>query len=138
MKTIITYGTFDLLHYGHIRLLKRAKLLGDRLVVGLSTDEFNSKKGKKCVRSFKERKEVLEAIEDVNLVFEEKEWEQKIEDIKRFDADIFIMGNDWSGKFDYLEKYCTVIYVPRTEGISTTQIKEELSFAEKKINENGL
>ncbi len=126
MKKVITYGTYDLLHYGHINLLQRAKAMGDYLIVGLSTDEFNSLKGKKCYFSFNERKKMLEALRCVDLVIEENSWEQKISDVKEFKVDVFVMGDDWKGKFDFLKDYCEVVYLPRTPEISTTQIKKDL------------
>ncbi|WP_303016416.1 glycerol-3-phosphate cytidylyltransferase [Holdemania massiliensis] len=126
MKRILTYGTYDLLHWGHIRLLKRAKQLGDYLIVGLSTDEFNAIKGKKAYHSYEERKMMLEAIRYVDLVIPENEWGQKAKDIQEYHADAFVMGDDWEGKFDELKAYCEVVYLPRTEGISTTKIKEDL------------
>lgn len=127
MKKIITYGTFDLLHYGHINLLQRAKELGDYLIVSLSTDEFNwNQKQKKSYFSYEERKRLLEAIRYVDLVIPEENWEQKISDIQEFKADIFVMGDDWKGKFDYLKEYCQVVYLPRTPEISSTQIKQDL------------
>lgn len=127
MKKVITYGTFDLLHYGHINLLRRAKELGDYLIVALSTDEFNwNQKHKKCYFSYEERKQLLEAIRYVDLVIPEECWEQKSEDIKEFKIDTFVMGNDWEGKFDFLKDYCDVVYLPRTPDISTTQIKDDL------------
>ena len=121
MKRVITYGTYDLLHWGHIRLLKRAKELGDYLIVALSTDEFNAIKGKKAYHNYEERKMMLEAIRYVDLVIPENNWDQKINDIKEYHADIFVMGDDWEGKFDELKEYCEVVYLPRTEGISTTK-----------------
>ncbi|MBR2213467.1 MAG: glycerol-3-phosphate cytidylyltransferase [Eubacterium sp.] len=128
MKKVITYGTFDMLHYGHINLLRRAKELGDYLVVVLSTDEFNwNMKQKKCYFTYEERKMVLEAIKYVDEVLPENNWEQKIDDVKDNDIDVFVMGNDWEGKFDFLKDYCEVVYLPRTEGISTTQIKDDLN-----------
>lgn len=127
MKKVITYGTFDLLHYGHINLLQRAKAMGDYLVVGLSTDEFNAQKGKQCYFSFAERKKMLEALRCVDLVIPEICWEQKASDIKEFKIDTFVMGDDWRGKFDFLQEFCEVIYLPRTPEISTTQIKQELA-----------
>ena len=128
MKKVITYGTFDMLHYGHINLLRRAKELGDYLVVVLSTDEFNwNMKQKKCYFTYEERKMVLEAIKYVDEVIPENNWEQKIDDVKDNDIDVFVMGNDWEGKFDFLKDYCEVVYLPRTEGISTTQIKDDLN-----------
>lgn len=123
---VLTYGTFDLLHIGHIRIIKRAKSLGDELIVGLSSDEFNESKGKKAVYSYKERKEILEALEDVDLVIREDSWEQKIQDIKKFNIDTFVMGDDWTGKFDYLKDYCNVVYLKRTENISTTEVREDI------------
>lgn len=126
MKRILTYGTYDLLHFGHINLLKRAKDLGDYLIVGLSTDEFNNLKSKKAYFSYETRKYMLESIRYVDEVIKEKDWEQKIEDIKKYNVDIFVMGDDWKGKFDYLKKYCEVIYIPRTDGISTTDIKKNI------------
>ncbi|MBW7986561.1 glycerol-3-phosphate cytidylyltransferase [Lactobacillus helveticus] len=127
MKKVITYGTFDLLHYGHVRLLKRAKELGDYLIVGLSTDEFNElKKHKEAYNTYPERKYILEAIRYVDKVIPEKDWDQKIDDIKKYDVDTFVMGSDWEGKFDFLKPYCKVVYLPRTPGISTTKIKEDL------------
>lgn len=127
MKKIITYGTFDLLHYGHINLLHRAKALGDYLIVALSTDEFNwNEKHKRGFFSYAQRKELLEAIRYVDLVIPETSWEQKISDIKEFRIDTFVIGDDWKGKFDYLSDYCEVVYLPRTPEISTTQIKQEL------------
>lgn len=127
MKRVITYGTFDLLHYGHINLLKRAKALGDYLIVALSTDEFNALKGKKSYFSYDKRKALLEAIRYVDLVIPEENWEQKVNDIHEYHVDTFVIGNDWEGKFDFLKKEgCEVIYLPRTPEISTTQIKNSL------------
>ncbi len=127
MKKVITYGTFDLLHYGHINLLRRAKELGDYLIVALSTDEFNwNEKGKKSYFSYEQRKKLLEAIRYVDLVIPEENWDQKIADVREFRVDTFVMGDDWEGKFDFLKAYCEVVYLPRTPEISTTQIKREL------------
>ncbi len=127
MKRVITYGTFDLLHYGHINILRRAKELGDYLVVVLSSDEFNLKeKNKVCYFNYEKRKILLEAIRYVDLVIPENEWEQKIEDVKQYHIDTFVMGDDWEGKFDFLKEYCEVVYLPRTPEISTTEIKEDL------------
>lgn len=126
MKTILTYGTYDLLHYGHIELLRRAKEMGDYLIVGLSTDEFNDLKGKKSYYSYNERKYMLESIRYVDLVIPENNWDQKSKDVERFEVDTFVMGHDWEGEFDFLREQCQVIYLNRTEGISTTKIKEEL------------
>lgn len=127
MKTVITYGTFDLLHVGHIRLLKRLSALGDQLIVGISSDEFNEIKGKKSFFSFTERSEILESCKYVTAVFPEHHWEQKRDDIANYKADIFAMGDDWFGKFDDLSDICEVVYLPRTEDISTTAIKKSLS-----------
>ena len=126
MKKVLTYGTFDLIHQGHINILRRAKNLGDYLVVAISTDEFNAIKGKKAYHSYETRKLILEAIKYVDEVIPETEWEQKISDVKKHNIDVFVMGDDWTGKFDFLNDYCDVVYLPRTEGISTTQIKKEL------------
>lgn len=126
MKVVLTYGTYDLLHIGHINLLRRAKALGDYLIVGLSTDEFNAVKGKKAYHSFEERKILLEAIKYVDLIIEERSWEDKRKHIKEYNVDILVMGSDWEGKFDDLTDLCEVIYLPRTEGISTTKIKNDL------------
>ncbi len=135
MKRILTYGTFDLLHYGHINILKRAKALGDYLVVALSTDEFNAIKGKKAYHDYETRKMMLEAVRYVDLVIPEENWEQKIDDVKKYEIDTLVMGDDWAGsdKFDYLKEYCEVIYLPRTEGVSTTKIKKELGL-QKPVN----
>ena len=137
MKRILTYATFDLLHYGHINLLKRAKALGDYLVVAVSTDSFNELKGKKAYHNYETRKMMLEAVRYVDLVIPEENWEQKIDDVKKYDIDIVVMGSDWAGsdRFDYLKDYCEVVYLPRTEGVSTTKIKEELKLQEP---QNGI
>ncbi|MDD6911484.1 adenylyltransferase/cytidyltransferase family protein [Actinobacillus minor] len=124
---VITYGTFDLFHIGHVRLLKRLRALGDKLIVGLSSDEFNAIKGKKSFFSYEERKEILLSCKYVDEVFPEYNWEQKIDDVQKYQADIFGMGNDWVGKFDELNTYCKVVYLDRTEDISTTEIKNNLS-----------
>lgn len=127
MKKVLTYGTFDLMHYGHLNILKNCKNLGDYLIVGLSSDEFNMIKGKSSVMSFEERKEFLENIRYVDKVIKEDDWDQKIDDVKKYDIDVFVMGDDWKGKFDYLKEYCEVIYLPRTEFISTTELKKIIS-----------
>ncbi|MED4039117.1 glycerol-3-phosphate cytidylyltransferase [Niallia taxi] len=129
MKKVITYGTFDLLHWGHINILKRAKDLGDYLIVAISSDEFNDIKGKKSFHSYENRKFILEAIKYVDEVIPENTWEQKVIDVKENEIDTFVMGDDWEGKFDFLKEHCNVVYLPRTEGISTTQIKTELAAA---------
>lgn len=131
MKTIITYGTFDLFHVGHVKLLSRLKRLGDRLVIGLSTDEFNEVKGKSVVIPYEDRKEVLLACKYVDDVFPEENWEQKRQDIIREKADIFAIGDDWIGKFDHLEDIVNVLYLPRTQNISTTDIKAVMSQIEE-------
>lgn len=133
MKRILTYGTFDLLHYGHIRLLKRAKELGDYLIVALSTDEFNLReKDKITYHNFETRKEMLEALRYVDLVIPEDNWEQKAEDVSTYKVDTVVMGGDWKGsnKFEYLKEYCEVVFLDRTQNISTSQIKEDLSLKE--------
>lgn len=126
MRRIITYGTFDLLHYGHINLLKRAKDLGDYLIVGLSTDEFNLTKGKSSYFSFQDRKQLVEAVRYVDLVIPEMSWEQKVEDIKKYYVDVFVMGSDWEGEFDFMKDFSEVLYLPRTKEVSTTDIKNNL------------
>lgn len=129
MNRVITYGTFDLLHYGHINLLKRAKKLGDYLIVALSTDEFNWKeKQKKCYFTYDERKSLLEAIRYVDLVIPESNWKQKNTDISEYHIDTFVIGSDWQGKFDFLKEKCEVVYLPRTPEISTTKIKRGLNI----------
>lgn len=127
MRRVITYGTFDLLHYGHINLLRRAKEYGDYLIVALSTDEFNwlSKK-KQSYFDYNKRKLLLEAIRYVDLVIPEESWDQKRSDIKEYHVDTFVMGDDWEGKFDFLKDLCEVVYLPRTPEVSTTKIKQEL------------
>lgn len=124
MKTVITYGTFDLFHIGHVNLLRRLRALGDRLVVGCSTDEFNALKGKKTVMSYEHRAEILRSIRYVDHVFPEANWEQKRGDIAREGAAIFAMGDDWTGKFDDLGDACEVVYLPRTQDVSTTEVRQ--------------
>ncbi|ELH4420027.1 glycerol-3-phosphate cytidylyltransferase [Staphylococcus pseudintermedius] len=126
MKRVITYGTYDLLHYGHIELLRRAREMGDYLVVALSSDEFNRIKNKKSYYNFEQRKMMLESIRYVDLVIPENDWGQKETDVEKYEIDTFVMGRDWEGEFDFLKDKCEVIYLKRTEGISTTQIKQEL------------
>lgn len=127
MKRIITYGTFDLLHYGHINLLRRAKQLGDYLVVGLSTDQFNALKDKRSYFDYAQPELLLNAIRYVDLVIPEESWEQKIEDIQSLKIDTFVIGDDWKEQFDFLKEYCEVVYLERTKEVSTTQIKKHLS-----------
>lgn len=124
MKKVITYGTFDLIHPGHINILRRARELGDYLIVGLSTDEFNKTKNKQAFHNYESRKYIVESIRYVNQIIPEKNWEQKINDIKKYEIDLLVMGDDWQGKFDHLKNHCEVLYLPRTEGISTTKIKK--------------
>jgi dTDP-4-dehydrorhamnose 3,5-epimerase len=126
-KTVLTYGTFDLLHYGHIEILKRASKLGKRLIVGLSTDEFNLIKGKECKIPYKKRKELLESIAFVDEVIPESNWDQKPLDIKKHNADVFVMGDDWKGEFDTLKEFCEVVYLPRTIDISTSILKKVMN-----------
>jgi len=132
MKRILTYGTYDLLHYGHIRLLKRAKELGDYLIVAVSTDEFNEIKNKKAYHNYDTRKKMLEAIRYVDLVIPEKDWNQKRQDVLDYKVDVVVMGSDWEGneKFEELKDLCEVVYLPRTENISTSKIKEDLGLEE--------
>ncbi len=125
-KKIITYGTFDMFHVGHLELLKRVKSYGDELIVAVSTDDFNDIKGKKTIIPYEQRAQIVEAIKYVDKVIPENSWEQKIEDIKKYDIDLFIMGDDWRGKFDFLKEYCEVLYLPRTKGISSTELKNTL------------
>lgn len=124
VRRVITYGTFDLLHRGHVNILRRARALGDHLTVGLSSDDFNRGKGKEAWYPFEERRAVLEAIRYVDAVIPENTWEQKAHDIVRLGIDVFVMGDDWAGHFDDLLAHCEVVYLPRTEGISTTKMKE--------------
>ena len=126
-RTVITYGTFDVVHIGHINLLRRARALGDRLVVGLSTDEFNNGKHKSSLLNYDNRKAVLEAFRYVDLVIPEATWEQKLDDVKRHGVDVFVMGDDWAGKFDEFEDVCEVVYLARTPAISTTAIIEHIA-----------
>lgn len=126
-KTVITYGTYDLLHIGHINLLQRARALGDRLIVALSTDAFNSNmKNKRCIQPYEERKIILESLMFVDLVIPEESWEQKVTDVQKYNVDVFVMGDDWAGKFDFLKTACEVVYLPRTKGVSTTERKLEI------------
>lgn len=131
MKTVLTYGTFDLFHVGHVRLLKRLRSLGDRLIVGCSSDQFNNSKGKNSIFSYDERSEILQSCQFVDVVFPEHNWNQKADDIKLYQASIFAMGDDWAGKFDYLSDLTEVYYLPRTDGISTTDIKSVLASSQE-------
>jgi len=123
VKRIITYGTFDLFHIGHLNILERAKALGDYLVVAVSTDEFNTGKHKQCVYPYSHRAQIVEAIRCVDKVIPENSWEQKIDDIRKHSIDVFVIGEDWAGKFDFLKEHCEVVYLPRTKSISTTSIR---------------
>lgn len=125
-KTVITYGTFDLFHIGHLNLLKRLKSLGDKLIVAVSTDEFNELKGKKTLMPYAQRAEIVGSIKYVDEVIPEENWEQKIDDVKKYGVNIFAIGNDWSGKFDFLNEYCEVVYLERTENISSSDLKKAL------------
>lgn len=131
MKTVLTYGTFDLFHIGHLRLLQRLRALGDRLVVGVSTDEFNHIKGKKTVVPFADRIEIVRALECVDLAIPETGWEQKVGDIQRHEVSVFGMGGDWEGRFDELKAHCEVVYLPRTEGISSTHVRKTLKILDQ-------
>lgn len=130
MKRILTYGTFDLLHFGHIEILRRAKALGDYLVVAVSTDEFNAIKNKKAYHDYETRKKMLEAVRYVDLVIPEKDWGQKRDDVKKYEIDTVVMGSDWEGNenFEKLKDICEVVYLPRTDNISTTKIKQDLAL----------
>ena len=130
MKRILTYGTFDLLHFGHIEILRRAKALGDYLVVAVSTDDFNAIKNKKAYHNYETRKKMLEAVRYVDLVIPEKTWSQKRDDVKKYEIDTVVMGNDWEGNenFESLKDICEVVYLPRTKDISTTKIKKDLEL----------
>jgi glycerol-3-phosphate cytidylyltransferase len=125
-KRVITYGTFDMFHIGHLELLKRIKELGDELIVAVSTDEFNDIKGKKTIIPYSQRAEIIKSLRYVDRVIPESSWDQKIDDIKKYDIDLFVIGDDWSGKFDFLKEHCEVLYLPRTEGISSTELKDTL------------
>lgn len=136
MKTVITYGTFDMFHIGHLNLLKRLKQYGERVIVAVSTDEFNQTKGKKCVIPFEQRAEIVGAISGVDLVIPETSWEQKEADIKTHAVDTFVIGADWEGKFDHLQSFCKVVYLPRTQGVSTTELKELLKGFSPELKKN--
>jgi len=131
MKTVLTYGTFDLFHVGHLNLLQRLRALGDRLIVGVSTDEFNEAKGKKTVVPFSDRIEIVRALRCVDLAIPETCWEQKADDIRQHEVSVFGMGSDWEGRFDELKTYCEVIYLPRTEGISSTHLRKTLKVLDR-------
>jgi glycerol-3-phosphate cytidylyltransferase len=126
-RRVITYGTFDMFHIGHLRLLQRLKLLGDELIVCVSTDEFNKKKGKTTLIPYEQRAEIVSNIKCVDMVIPENNWEQKIIDVQKFNIDIFGIGDDWKGKFDFLKEYCEVVYLERTQDISTTKLKKSLN-----------
>ncbi len=127
MKTVITYGTFDVLHVGHINLLRRARALGDKLIVALSSDAFNEGKNKSALLGYANRKAVLEAIRYVDMVIPEETWEQKKDDVQTYNVDVFVIGDDWAGHFDFLKEHCEVVYLPRTKSISSTAIRGDLS-----------
>jgi glycerol-3-phosphate cytidylyltransferase len=124
MKTVLTYGTFDLFHLGHLRLLERLKEHGDRLIVGVSTDEFNLMKNKRSFVPYEHRAAIVSAIRHVDMVIPEESWEQKLIDVKKFDVQVFGIGDDWAGKFDFLAPHCEVVYVPRTPDVSSTSLKK--------------
>lgn len=126
-RTIITYGTFDMFHVGHLNLFKRLKGMGDKLIVAVSTDEFNAGKGKRTLIPYEQRAAIVSSIKHVDLVIPEVSWEQKIEDVKNYKCDVFAIGNDWEGKFDFLKPHCDVVYLDRTEGVSTTELKRSLN-----------
>lgn len=126
MKTVLTYGTFDLFHIGHLNLLKRARELGDKLIVAVSTDEFNATKGKTTLMPFEHRVELVRSVRFVDEVIAEENWEQKISDVQQHKVDVFVMGSDWQGKFDFLKPYCDVVYLPRTDNVSSTELKKAI------------
>jgi glycerol-3-phosphate cytidylyltransferase len=126
LKVVLTYGTFDLFHIGHLNLLRRARSFGDRLVVGVSTDKFNLGKGKTTAIKFENRLEIIRSIRFVDEAFPEMSWDQKCADIRKYHVETFVMGDDWAGKFDFLESQCRVIYLPRTTGISSSSLKADL------------
>lgn len=126
MKTVLTYGTFDLFHIGHLNLLKRARDLGDKLIVAVSTDEFNATKGKTTLMPFEHRVELVRSVRFVDEVIAESNWEQKISDVQNHQVDVFVMGSDWQGKFDFLKPYCEVVYLPRTDNVSSTELKKAI------------
>ena len=132
MKTVITYGTFDILHPGHVELLKKAKEMGDYLIVGISTDEFNEAKGKKAYNPYENRKAMIESIRYVDMIIPEEYWEQKIDDINKYNIDILVMGDDWKGsdKFTYLEEFVEVVFIPRIGNLSSTRVKQDLANPE--------
>jgi glycerol-3-phosphate cytidylyltransferase len=130
-KVIITYGTFDLFHVGHLKLLNRLREMGDYLIAGVSTDEFNMEKGKKSLIKFQDRFDIVSNLKSVDLAIPESSWEQKINDIKKYNVSVFAMGSDWEGKFDHLKEYCEVVYLDRTDGISSTEIRNSLSLLDK-------
>lgn len=140
MKRVLTYGTFDLLHFGHIEILRRAKELGDYLIVAVSTDEFNEIKGKKAYHNYESRKKMLEAIRYVDLIIPENDWKQKRNDVIDYKVDVVVMGSDWENNenFECLRDICEVVYLPRTEGISTTKIKKNLGLKEESYSNNSV
>ena len=127
MKTIITYGTFDLFHRGHLNLLKNLKKMGDELIVAVSTDAFNTLKGKETFVPFEQRKNIIRATTYADRVIAEENWEQKIQDIEEYSVSTFAIGEDWKGKFDFLKEYCEVVYLPRTKGVSSSRLKKYLN-----------
>jgi glycerol-3-phosphate cytidylyltransferase len=131
MKTVLTYGTFDLFHIGHLQLLRRLRALGDRLIVGVSTDEFNAEKGKQTVVPFADRIEIVRALRCVDHAFPEHSWDQKVSDIREHNVAVFGMGSDWEGRFDDLKAYCEVVYLPRTEGVSSTHLRKTLKVLDR-------
>lgn len=126
MKTVLTYGTFDLFHIGHLNLLKRARELGDKLIVAVSTDEFNATKGKTTLMPFEHRVELVRSVRFVDEVIAESNWDQKISDVEQHKVDLFVMGSDWQGKFDFLKPHCEVVYLPRTDNVSSTELKKAI------------
>lgn len=130
-RVVLTYGTFDLFHVGHLNLLQRLRALGDRLVVGVSTDDFNAGKGKQTILPFEDRLRIVQNIKCVDHAFAERSWEQKVSDIREHGVSVFGMGSDWEGKFDGLRAHCEVVYLPRTEGVSSTSLKKLLQVLDR-------
>ncbi|MGM0826318.1 MAG: glycerol-3-phosphate cytidylyltransferase [Pseudomonadota bacterium] len=125
-RTVITYGTFDMFHIGHLNLLRTLSEMGDKVIVAVSTDEFNLGKGKKTLIPYEQRSQIVASIKYVDLVIPEESWEQKLSDIKEYSVDVFSIGEDWKGEFDFLNELCEVVYLPRTKNISTTDLKKSL------------
>lgn len=138
MKRVITYGTFDTFHYGHLETLAKAKSYGDELYVCLSTDEFNLTKGKTSAFDYDKRRQWLKCLNIVDVIIPEDNWQQKIEDIRKYNIDVLVMGDDWAGKFDFLDVFCEVVYIPRTKGISSSMIKKAINWRLQSFHSDAL